>query len=479
MGMEIQTWDNVRLSVDAEGVALLVLDVAKRDANVFTAGFMADFCAAVDFIRARTDIRGVIITSGKPGCFSSGADHADLLQVHESGMSALDVQAILMPFARALRALEQGGRPVAAAINGDALGGGFELSLACHYRVLADNSEALIGLPEVRAGLLPGGGGTQRLPRLIGIPQALPLLLSGRCVGPQEALALGLVHALKPQDEVVRAARHWVLANQHAVQPWDVKGYTVPGGAGAMASHAPKSFGLGLARVRMETHDNEPAPLAILSCVYEGTQLPMDRALSCEARHFSALLTGHVARNRLRTLMVNAPRVLRARREGHRTDLDALLASRLRKALDDEWRAQLAEGVPPAMSRNAARQVGLARLPERDGAPAHRPGDGNLSIDDLRAAWLTAAALEAARCLEEGVVDEPAQLDVAAVLDMDFPAWTGGPLSYIDTLGLGHFIEQCERLGGRLGRRFVPSLWLRARAVEADALYVHSRKETV
>ena len=479
MRMEIQTWNNLRLSVDAEGVALLVMDVAGHDVNVFTAGFMADFCAAVELIRSRADIKGIIITSDKPGGFSSGADHADLLKVHESGMSALDVQGILMPFARALRALEQCGRPVAAAINGPALAGGFELALGCHYRVLVDQGDALVGLPEVQAGLLPGGGGTQRLPRLIGIPQALPLLLSGRCVAPQEALSLGLVHAVKPADEIVRTARHWVLGHPQAAQPWDVKGFVVPGGAGAMAPHAAKSFGLGLARVRMETHDNEPAPLAILSCVYEGTQLPMDRALVCEARHFSALLTGQVARNRLRTLMVNAPRVLAGRREGPRADADATLAHRLNKALADEWRAQLAEGVPSALSRNAARQVGLPGLPKHEQVGGSRPSLTSWSVEDLRAAWLTAAALEAVRCMEEGVIDDPAQVDVAAVLDLDFPAWTGGPLSYIDTLGLNNFINQCERLGTRLGSRFAPPRWLREKAAQANVLYANSLKATV
>lgn len=479
MRMEMQTWNNLRLSVDAEGVALLVMDVAGHETNVFSAGFMADFCAAVDLIVNRADIKGIIITSDKPGGFSSGADHADLLAVHESGMSALDVRAILMPFARALRALEQCARPVAAAINGPALGGGFELALGCHYRVLADHAGALVGLPEVQAGLLPGGGGTQRLPRLIGIPQALPLLLSGRCVAPQEALSMGLVHALKPHDEVVRAARHWVLGHPQAAQPWDIKGFAVPGGVGAMAAHASRSFGLGLARVRMETHDNEPAPLAILSCVYEGTQLPMDRALLCEARHFSALLTGRVARNRLRTLMVNAPRLLAAQRDGARTAVHATLAQRLNKALEDESRAQLAQGVSPALSRNAARQVGLSGLPPEARAQTGEPASSNWSVDDLRAAWLTAAALEAARCMEEGVIDEPAQADVVAVLELHFPAWTGGPLSYIDTLGLNKFIDQCERLGERLGSRFAPSCWLRDRAVETDVLYPNAMKEAV
>lgn len=482
MRMNMQTWNNLRLSVDSDGVALLVMDVAGREANVFNEGFIADFCAVVEVIQRSDAIKGIILSSHKPGSFSLGADHADLLRVHESGLSAVEIKDILAPIGRAMRALEQCGKPVAAAINGAALAGGFELCLACHYRVLTTQGDAVLGLPEVKAGLLPGGGGTQRLPRLIGIQAALPLLLSGRLLPPQEALALGLVHELRSPDEVVRAARHWVLGRQQAVQPWDVKAYALPGGAGAMAAHAGKSFGIGLAQVRMATHDNEPAPLAILSCVYEGTQLPMDRALLCEMRHFSALLTGQVARNRLRTLMVNAGRVLKDRSAG-RGERDEAFARRLGKALEDEMRAQVSEGVSPAMSANAARQVGLSGLITAAPQSGGHTGSGAWSIEDLRSAWLTAAALEAVRCLEEGLIQEPAQADVAAVVDLGFPAWTGGPLSYIDMLGLKGFIAQCERLALRFGQgpgqRFLPPAWLREQAQHTDAIYPSYTEETV
>jgi enoyl-CoA hydratase/carnithine racemase len=470
--MKIHSWENLRLSVDAEGVAVLAMDVAGRAHNVFTAGFMADFCAAVDAIVADEEVRGVIVTSAKAADFSLGAEAGDLLAVHEAGLGAVEIRDMLLPFGRALRLLETCGRPVAAAMHASALAGGFEVALACHWRILSDAPGVVVGLPEVRAGLLPGAGGSQRLLRLVGIAPALPLLLSGRHVSAAEALALGLVHELKPVDEVVRAARHWVLSTSQTAQPWDAKGHTIPGGVGPLAAHASRSFGIGLAEVRRDTHDNEPAPLAILSCVYEGAMLPMDRALQCEARHFGALLSGPVARNHLRTLRGQSLRQARAAEEGV-APWEATVASRLAKALEDEWRAQASAGVPAAMRRNAARQVGLSVVTEMAEPPlpsaAARPPAW--AIGELRGAWLSAAALEAARWLEEGLIARPDQADVPAVIALGFPAWTGGPLSYIDTLGLPCFIAQCEHLAARLGPRFLPSDWLYARASAGMAMY--------
>jgi 3-hydroxyacyl-CoA dehydrogenase/enoyl-CoA hydratase/3-hydroxybutyryl-CoA epimerase len=218
----------------------------------------------------------------------AGARVDGLLAAGTAGLTAARVAALVAPVNRTLRQLESCGKPVAAAINGAAWGGGFELCLACHYRVLAD--DAAVGLPEVTAGVIPGGGGTQRLPRLIGIERALPLLLSGRMVQAGEALTLGLVNAVLPADAVVEAARRWVLTHPQVQQPWDVKGYRVPGGAGALAPHAAASFGLGVARVRRDTQDKAPAPMALLSAVYEGTQLPMDKALTIEAKYFGQLV---------------------------------------------------------------------------------------------------------------------------------------------------------------------------------------------
>src|SRR5690606_19205929 len=188
------------------------------------------------------------------------------------------------------RKLETCGKPVAAAINGLALGGGLELALSCHYRVVADNPKALLGLPEVLVGMLPGAGGTQRMPRLMGIQSSLMYMLQGKTMKPAEAKGLNVVHDVAPADEVVGKARAWVLANPKAVQPWDVKGFKIPGGSGAFNPGIAQVFVAASPMVLKETHGNMSAPKAILSAVYEGTQLPFDRALQVEVKYCTTLL---------------------------------------------------------------------------------------------------------------------------------------------------------------------------------------------
>ena len=297
--------NNIRMEVGADGIALVTLDVAARSVNVFTPEFTAELSEVIESLRNRHDIVGAIVTSGKQAGFMAGADLKDFVHVYDRNLTSAEAAQVVAPSAAALRQLELCGKPVAAAINGFALGGGFELCLACHYRVLVDNAKAVVGLPEVTVGLLPAGGGTQRLPRLIGIQKALPLLLSGRHVSPDEALKLGMVDAIVPAGDLISSARKWVLEHPSHKQPWDIKGFAVPGGAGAMAPHSNESFGMGLAKIRRDTQDNEPAPLAILSCVYEGTQVPIDRGLKIESGYFGQLLAGPVARNLMRTMFFN------------------------------------------------------------------------------------------------------------------------------------------------------------------------------
>jgi len=465
-------YPNIRFSVDADGIALLTLDVPERPMNVFTPGFNADLSAAVAQIAQRTDVRGAVITSGKASGFMAGADLKDLVDFHASGGTAAEAIDVIAPGAQALRALERCGKPVAAAINGVALGGGFELALACHHRVLLDEPRAVVGLPEVTVGLLPAGGGTQRLPRLIGIARALPLLLSGRHVAPAEALALGIVDALAPAAALLQVARQWVLDHpERGQQPWDVKGFKLPGGAGALASHAGASFGDTLAQVRRDTQDHYPAPLAILSAVYEGTQLPIDRGLAVEAQCFGPLLAGPVARNLMRTLFVNRGAALR--RKGDAAAVNAAYVERLARLYRSEGEALRREGVLPALIANAARQAGLAGSPLA--ADAQLPaGQGVTPQPEARAVGerlLSLLALEAARCLEEGVVATPVEADLGAVLALGYPDWTGGTLSYIETVGLPAFVARCDALAERHGERFRPSEALRRRAASNAPFY--------
>jgi 3-hydroxyacyl-CoA dehydrogenase/enoyl-CoA hydratase/3-hydroxybutyryl-CoA epimerase len=704
--------NTIDFEVDADGVATVAINVPGRPVNVLVPELFADLANAAEMIRTRSNVKGAVLISAKSGAFVAGADLKDFATAYERRVTAQAARDLTLEASLIYRRLETCGKPVAAAINGLALGGGYELCLACHYRVLADDQRAVIGLPEVTIGLLPGAGGTQRLPRMIGIERALPLLLDGRKVKPADALALGLVDSVVHPDLVYASARAWVLQHPGACQPWDVKGFQVPGGVGALAPHAARTFGRGVAAVRKATQDNYPAPAAILSCVYEGSQLPFDAALRVEANYFGPLLAGPVARNMIRTLFVNKlaaekgaghPRlqdvkvaklgVLGAGMMGsgialvsaaagidvvlldtHRaaaeqgktrcaaalekevasgrrrkqaaadalgritpaddfgalagcdlvveavfenreikadvickaeaalpasavfasntstlpitglarhsarpaqfvglhffspvermqlvevivgrgtsestaafalgfvrqlrktpvvvTDSPGFYTSRIFCAYIDEGMAMLAEGIAPAIIENAAKQAGMATGPlavtdevtldlqkkvldqaRADGLPSRflrqhaapviekmnalgrlgrKAGMGFYSypagarkhlwsglaelyplldrqpcVDDVKRRLLYIQALEAARCVEEGVITMPADADLGSVLGLGFPAWTGGTLSLIDTAGLRSFVAGCDAFASQFGERFRPSEWLRARA---------------
>jgi 3-hydroxyacyl-CoA dehydrogenase / enoyl-CoA hydratase / 3-hydroxybutyryl-CoA epimerase len=295
--------ETLRLDVGADGIAVITIDLPNRTMNVVTPEFQREFGEVVEQVFADAGICGAIITSGKPGSFIAGADINVLIELFDSGVSAKQGADLSRAFSKQLRRLETGGKPIACAMNGLALGGGFELALACHSRILADDGS--VGLPEVSIGLLPGAGGTQRLPRLVGIERAQPLLLSGKPLRAAEALKLGIVDALAPENEVVDKARAWLLTRPRSTQPWDEKGYTIPGGAGPQAAHAARTFTAGTSLTAQNTQRNYPAPLAILSCLFEGTQLEIDVGLAIESKYFGQLLAGSVARNMVRTLFIH------------------------------------------------------------------------------------------------------------------------------------------------------------------------------
>ena len=695
----------IRFELGNDGIALLSIEIPGKPINILTPDFETDLAAALDRIASDGAISGAIITSARDTGFIAGADLKELAQAY-GRETAAECAARSVRMSGLFRRVERTAKPIACAINGLALGGGLELALACHYRILSDNPRAVLGLPEVKVGLLPGAGGTQRLPRLIGIARALPLMLGGDPVAPAQALALGMVHAVAPAGELVSLARAWVLANPRAQQPWDLPGFIMPGGAGCNAPHASESFQAGTSRLVRSTQRNYPAPLAIMSCVFEGTQVPIDVGLRIESKYFGTLLSGPVARNLMRTLFINkgaadslsrrpaaAPkskvarlgvlgagmmgagiayvaaaagvevvlldstqeqadkgkaysaRVLqkeleRGRSNAERNDTilsrihptadysalagcelvieavferrdvkndvtrragaaigpQAILASNtstlpitsladagprpeqfiglhffspvdrmplvevirgrktsdetLARALDfvaqlkktpivvndspgfftsrvfgtfiDEGMAMLAEGVSPALIENAARMAGmptgplaitdevtidlqlkvhdqaladglarpfqrltainvvktmlkLGRPGRKDGAGFYEyplegrkrlwPGlteifpraDVQSDVEELRTRFLYIQALESARCMEEGVITSAAEGDIGSILGIGYPSWTGGTLSFIDTVGMASFVAECQRLARRHGARFRPS----------------------
>ena len=263
------------LAVDADGIALITMDSPGRSMNVLGPDVETELAAIVDNIVADAAIRGAIITSGKPS-FLAGYDLTEFLRSFGPQLTPVQVYENFSGLGRLLRRIETCGKPFVAAINGLALGGGFEVCLACHYRVIADDPKAFVGLPEVKVGLLPGGGGTQRMPRLIGVAQALPYLLEGGNIAAAEAKKLGLVHEVVPAGELIAAAKRWLLGAPVTVQPWDQKGYRVPGGVAFASAGTTQTFMGATALVARKTLHNYPAPAAILSCVYEGT-LAADR----------------------------------------------------------------------------------------------------------------------------------------------------------------------------------------------------------
>lgn len=287
-----------------DSIAQIMINLPERSVNVFTPELVADLETAIHLAIADVTIKGAIISATKSS-FIVGADLKDLLGQYDDKQQASAAAHLFDKENELFRTMETSGKPFVAALNGSALGGGFELALACHYRLLTDNPKAMVGLPEVTVGLLPAGGGTQRLPRLIGIEPALPLLLEGKVLNPKQALALGIVDELSAADDLIAKASAWINDNPSPIQPWDKKGFSIANNAGAMAEHAHQSFNATSIRLRKKTQDNYPAPLAIMSAVYEGTLLPFDLALDIEAKYFGQLFVDPVARNLIRTQFIN------------------------------------------------------------------------------------------------------------------------------------------------------------------------------
>jgi len=288
----------INYSVDSDGIATISWDMPDRSMNVLNNDSIPAFAEAVEKAISDDAVKGAIITSAKPD-FIAGAD----LEMLQGWSGAEEMFANGMELQMMFRSIEKAGKPFVAAINGTALGGGFEICLACHHRIAADNPKAKIGLPEVKVGLLPGGGGTQRLPRLIGIQAALPLLLEGKHLSPAKALKVGAINAVVPADELLSSAKTWLLnaKPEDAVQPWDNKKFRIPGGA-PMSAAGIMTFTAGNAMLREKTQGNYPAALNIMSCVYEGCCVDIDNGLRIETRYFVKTCMSPEAKNMIRSL---------------------------------------------------------------------------------------------------------------------------------------------------------------------------------
>ncbi len=284
-------------------IAVLTWDMPGRSQNVFNQDSLEAFSAALEAVVADQSVQGIVVTSAKKD-YIAGADLETIEQMCQPGRSAEELSKGAGALSQLLRRMETCGKPVAAAINGSALGGGFELALACHHRVL--HPKARVGLPEATLGLLPGAGGTQRLPRMIGVQAALPLLMEGKQLRADKALAQGLVDAV--EEEPVAAAAAWLRSDAAtAEQPWDRKGFRIPGGGFEVPTTA-QTFMVANAMFREKTFGNYPAGRAVLSCLFEGLRLPLDAALVVEQRYFVSLLVDPTAGAMVRTLFLGLQR---------------------------------------------------------------------------------------------------------------------------------------------------------------------------
>ena len=309
MNLETFGWE-----VDGDGIAVATYDVPGRSMNTLTGKAVADIVAIANEVASNDAIKGLVITSGKPTGFCAGADLGEMGDSAGGGAKAdMDEQAMLkakfdagFTLNKTLRQLETCGKPVACALNGLALGGGLEVALACHYRVAAnDNPKIQFGLPEAKIGLLPGAGGTQRLPRLIGLAEASQYILQGKPMKAEKAAELGVVNELAPTSELVDKAKAWIKANPDAKAPWDTKGFKVPGGVPHKSPGAGQVATMGNAMVHANTYGNYPAQINILKCIYEGIQVPIDAGLRIETRYFIDTQSRPEAKGMIRSLFLS------------------------------------------------------------------------------------------------------------------------------------------------------------------------------
>ncbi len=295
----------IRWEKDADNIVVLTLDDPNQSANTMNELYGKSMAAVVERLEKEKDeIAGVIITSAKK-TFFAGGDLRDLLKARKedgpqfmAGMAQLKSQ---------LRTLETLGKPVVAAMNGTALGGGLEIALACHHRIAINDKSAQFGLPEVSLGLLPGGGGVTRVVRMLGIQDGLmKVLMQGQRMKAEKAQKVGLIDELvADRDEMMAKAREWIKANPKAQQPWDQKGYKIPGGDPKNPKFAANLPAFPANLRKQLKGANYPAPLAIMSAAIEGAAVDFDSASLIEGRYFLSLVTSQVAKNMITAFFFN------------------------------------------------------------------------------------------------------------------------------------------------------------------------------
>ena len=305
-------FNNFTVETDTDGIALVTWDMPGNSMNVFTMEVMDEIETIVEDVAADEAVKGAVVTSGKK-TFSGGADLSMIkamfgMLAEEKAKDPEGAVKLLFETAgrmsRLWRRLETSGKPWVAAINGTCMGGALELALACHGRVAAEGDDIKLALPEVKVGIFPGAGGTQRVPRLTNAQDALQMLTTGKSLTPKRARAMGLVHEVVPADGLVAAAKAMILGGLKPVQPWDEKGFKLPGG-GVWTPAGAQLWPAASAILRRETYGNYPGPKAVLKCVFEGLQVDIDTGLRIEQRYFTEVLQTREAAAMIRSLFLS------------------------------------------------------------------------------------------------------------------------------------------------------------------------------
>jgi 3-hydroxyacyl-CoA dehydrogenase/enoyl-CoA hydratase/3-hydroxybutyryl-CoA epimerase len=304
---------NFKFDVDSDGIALITWDMPGKSMNVIDFSVVDEIEALVEKVASDAAIKGAVITSGKD-TFGGGADLTMLEKQRTDYEATLkskgEEAATLMVFERSrklsqvYRRLETSGKPWVAALNGTAMGGCFEMALACHHRIAADNPKTRLGLPEIKVGLFPGAGGTQRIVRMMATADALQFLLKGDQIRLDRAKTMKLVDTIVPAADLVSAAKTWIKTSPKSKQPWDVDGFKLPGGP-VWSKMGMMTWPAANALYRKETSDNYPAARAIMSAVFEGLQVPFDTALRIESRYFAKIVRSPEAAAMIRSLFVS------------------------------------------------------------------------------------------------------------------------------------------------------------------------------
>jgi len=289
--------DLFEFEVGTDGIGILSINQVNNPTNLFSTEFITAYIELANQVVADKEIKGMILTSGR-SMFMPGADLRELQTMGDDPQKTFDGT---MQMHQALRTLETAGKPFVAAINGTAMGGGLELCLTCHHRIVLNSVKIKLGFPEAKVGLLPAGGGNSKVPYLLGIQTSLIYLLQGKEVRPAQALKDGLIDDLaESQEELIQKAKDWILANPNPVQPWDNKKHRVPGGDVWSANGVQTLVGAAGNLSKM-AHGNYPAQNYIIKVIHDGLPITIDRALEIEARYFIKLLASKEAKNMIRT----------------------------------------------------------------------------------------------------------------------------------------------------------------------------------